>query len=223
MSDAKRQLRILAEEHQFTVRRNCCYRKKGDGILQLLKFEYEPRLMQHILYIGLYSLYSEISAHALSPNGCILHYPIVNLHQTDDNACISPVYQISMLRNTGMQWLDAMYTQQDLIDAMCGAEIHLNGKIIWGDRFKLAPFLFLGKRELADRVIAAILQQHVGPQFWTTSAWTDSDFQMYSLRYPGEDEQLLRIHNWIASGNSDAIEIYLRKNFHINSEIIKLN
>lgn len=176
--------------------------------------------MLYELDIGMYSLYSEISPHWLTPGGCILRYPVVALVGIRESEDIPISTQISILRIAGFTWLDAITSQSDLVHAMCDIETHLYGKIEWNDGFKLAPFLVSDDHASAKRVIESILKQHVGPDYWTTERWTEADFREYKIRYPNQDKQLLEIYDWIYSCNNDAINDYLQSNFSVNTKQI---
>ena len=217
---AKQQLAKLARRHGFTVKRNCCYRVTSGGVLQLLKIEYDPRFSLFEINIGLYSLYSELSPHWLTPGGCILRYPVVALAGIQHSDDISIDTQISILRTAGFTWLDTITNQCDLVQAMCDIETHLYGKTQWIDSFKIAPFLILGDYVSAKRVIVSILQQHVGPDYWTTESWTESDYEEYKIRYPDQDKRMLEILDWIHLSNNDAINDYLKSNFTANAKQI---
>ena len=222
MDSYHQQLKKLAKSHGFITKRNSCFRIKGDGILQILKFEYEPWLSQYELRIGLYSLYSFLQPHWLTPSGCILRYPVMACTQMYQDVSYSPEQQLHALQEFGFAWLDAMHTQSDLVDAMCEIEIRIHGKIQWIDSFKLAPYLSSGNYHAAERILSSILQQHLGPDVWTTNPWTEIDYEIYRLRYPGKDEHLLLIYDWIHNKDISAIQSYLSDNFVVNSSSNKL-
>lgn len=166
--------------------------------------------------MGLYSLYSELHPNWLSSSGCILRYPVSALAELGTNDDVSVETQLSVLMEVGLPWLESICTQQKLIDAVCDFETRQYGKIQWVDSFKLAPYLLSGDYLSADRVITSILQQHVGPHYWTTKQWTSEDYEIYKHRYPGRDTKLLEIHKWIVEDCSTAIDEYLRTNYVAN-------
>lgn len=222
MDDANRRLAQLAKSYGFTKKQNCYFRKKGDGILQYVKFEYERRIYKHELRIGLYSLYSELHPNWLTPSGCILRYPVIALSDNPKDDLTSPSSQIDILQEHGIQWLDTMLTQRNLVDAMCEIEVKENQHIMWNDSLKLAPFLVSGDFDSADRVISAILQQHLGPDRWTSQPWREEDFKIFKSRHPQDNSRLLQIHEWIRVRDSKAIEVYLKSNYDVNTNNLKL-
>ena len=222
MDLANCRLAELLKPQGFKAKRNCFIRKTECGALQFVKFEYEPWLSRNDLRIGLYSLYSELNPHWLTPTGCILHYPVVALANKSKDETISRHTQLDVLQGLGIPWLNAMQTQRDLVVAMCEIEIRENGRIMWIDSLKLAPFLFCKDYVSADHAIAAILQQHTGPAAWTTEPWSENDFEIYQERYPGKDLKLIKIHKWIRDREHGFIESYLQDNFAQNSSILKL-
>lgn len=74
----------------------------------------------------------------------------------------------------------------------------------------------------AERILSSILQQHLGPDVWTTNPWTEIDYEIYRSRYPGKDEHLLLIYDWIHNKDISAIQSYLSDNFVVNSSSNKL-
>lgn len=221
MDEANHRLAELAKQYGFAAKRNCYCRKKDDGILQFIKFEYEQRLSRYELRMGLYSLYSELKPHWLTPGGCILRYPVIALSTNIKHDSISPSTQVDALQEYGLPWLDAMHTQRNLVDAICEIEMKENGKIMWHDSLKLAPFLASEDYFAADRVISSILQQHVGPAAWTHQPWVESDFNIYRARYPDKDSELIRIHEWIRDKDNASIISWLQDNWVINSKNLK--
>ena len=108
------------------------------------------------------------------------------------------------------------------INSLDADEIRIHGKIQWIDSFKLAPYLSSGNYHAAERILSSILQQHLGPDVWTTNPWTEIDYEIYRSRYPGKDEHLLLIYDWIHNKDISAIQSYLSDNFVVNSSSNKL-
>lgn len=222
IDNANRQLSELLRPHGFIAKRNCFCRKLDAEILQFIKFEYEPWLFKYELRIGLYSLFSELHPHWLTPRGSISRYPVAVLSNDIKYAECPIDAQLDILHEYGIPWLDSIHTQRNLVDAMCEIELREDGKVMWVDSLKLAPFLIAGDYIAADYVISSILQQHTGPYAWTSQSWTESDYEMYQKRYPGEDSKLIKIHEWIRDQDHCAIESYLQNTFIINSRNNKL-
>lgn len=210
----------MAKRNGFTVKRNFCYRKIDDGILQFIKFEFEPRFSKHVLRIGLYSLYSELRPHWFTPGGCILRYSACAFSNTPETEHCSPILQIELLPKYVFPWLNSMHTQRDLVEAMCEIEAKEYGKVLWVDSLKIAPFLACKDYIAADRVISSILHQHTGPDAWTSQYFLESDYEIYKARYPGKDLQLIEIHDWIKNKDYSSIDSYLQSNIVINSNNI---
>ena len=223
MDLTKRRLAELVKPHGFIAKRDFYYREKGDGIFQFVKFEYEPWMSTHMLRFGLYSLYSEIDPHWLTPGGCISRYSVAALSNDIKYVERSTNAQLDTLSEHGIPWLDAIHTQRDLVDAMCEIEIREDGRIMWIDSLKLAPFLIDGDYLSANHVISTILQQHTGPDAWTTLPWKESDYGIYKTRYPGKDANLIQIHEWIRNSEHSIISSYLQQNYLNNKKILNIH
>ena len=154
-------------DHGFTRRGKAFFRVLGDGVLQVLKFEYQPGFPgSHYLSMGLFSLYGELMKQWFTSGGCIPRYDIVQLIGLHSTTIlhekvgfvtfkeISPEQQLDILIEKGFPWLDQIATQEQLAEAICEMDKR------WNDDLKYAPYLAIGDFGAAAKVIRAILAQH---------------------------------------------------------------
>lgn len=220
---------ILIEKN-FVRRGSAFFRAQGGEVLQTIRFDYERAFNHFELNFGLYSLYSKLSHQQFTSNNCICPYPICSfigcktavsvsiINGLSSFNIASPKEQIKILEHTGLAWLDQIQTQEQLIQAYHYLETQLYKEILWNNFEKLAPYLVNGNLQAADKVINAILQQHLGSEAWTTQPWSDTDYTKYMNLFPGEDTELLQIHYWICSKDAQSIAGYLQSNYCRNKE-----
>lgn len=163
------ELKNLCVENGFHRRRNAYFRVIGDGVFQVIKFEYEPRsFCPYHLQIGLFSMYGALMEQWFTPGGCIPRYSVVLLigernpcYMKNGNiAIISMEEQLQILKSKGFDFLNGITTQQQLADGICRLDTIRYEKILWNDPEKFEPFLCSGNLESAAKVIEAILRQH---------------------------------------------------------------
>lgn len=121
----KREVRKLLETasdgRDFSRRGDAFFRILGDGVLQVLKFEYEPCFTHYSLNVGLFSMYSELRESWFTSSGCIPRYCVMNFAgkqnainvKTDENNIytfnvISPEAQIQTLEESAFPVLDSI-------------------------------------------------------------------------------------------------------------------
>ena len=226
---------ILSEKLKifgFTRKGKAFFRVQGDGILQVIKFEYERVMDDYDLSIGLFSLYGELLKRWFTSSGCIPRYSIVNLINERTpviskeingmvyDYVISPKKQIEILIEKGIPWLNEMQTQEDLIEGIWRFD---DG---WNDSLKIAPFLMTNQEKKAIRVISSILQQHLpviyqispGREEWPEFEWEEEHIQRYENLFPGKDKEFLNLHRMINRNDEREIRAYLMKNYEQNMQ-----
>lgn len=211
-----------AVEAGFTRRGKAYFRIVGDGVLQVVKFEYERGPMLHILNIGLFSMYGELMPQWFTSGGCIPRYeatqvglrlPTTRMRMKDGYAFserISPKKQVEIFSRFTIEKLNQVRSQAQLFDMMLQLDPGW-----WNDLEKYAPSLASGDRASAVKVITAILSQHALAQEHNKATlpqvyerWRD-----WSLE---EDAALQRLKDLAETGSDDAVRQYLQKNYETN-------
>ena len=225
---ARKKLSEICKANSFKRRGNAHFRVVGDGVLQIVKFEYEGVFSHYNLNFGLFSMYSKLAEQHFTSSGCIPQYYVFALQGRKDAVKLnginsyyslqidSPEQQVQYFQDTVLGWLDTIDTQQKLIDAVCYIEKQIYSDIDWLDSFKIETFLCAQMYDRADYVINSILHQHLGSNIWRELPWTHQDYQLYAQKFPGKDERFLELHNWIFERNDKAISHYLQSNFANN-------
>lgn len=226
----KKNMHNLCREHGFVSRGQVFFRLRGDAVLQAISFRYEHTFSHYALNIGLMSLFSEMDDVLLSSQSTLPRYSICCLDNCPTAVSVvrnnglvsfkvrSPEEQLLLLSKYGFEWLDGVATQLELLNAIDYLDRVSYKSKIWNNRLKLAPFLAVGDYNSADRVIASILDQQLGPQSFSTPPWTEEDFLYYSTIFPNKNTELLCIHELIANKKDNAIKAYLDKEYHLNTD-----
>ncbi len=220
----------LCNEHGFTSKGHVFFRLHADTILQAICFRYERVFSHYSLNIGLMSLYSDAENSLFSARSALPRFSIYCLenqtsavwidrqHELISFSVQSPEKQLYLLEKCGFEWLDGVVTQEQLLCAMNFLDSVSYKTTIWNDEFKLAPFLAVEDYCSADRVIASILDQQLGPRSFSTPPWNEDDFLYYSIHFPNRNEDLLHIHKLIANKNKELINTYLEENYKKNAD-----
>lgn len=223
----------LCHAHSFAHRGRTYFRIIGDGVLQVIKFEYERCFEHYSLDLGLISMYSECEQEDFTASSCIPRYCVsVFINQSTavsskinngiySYQVMSPQDQIEILSEKGFPWLDTINSSNMLLDALCMLDKGSEKTVRWNDSRKIAPYLLSNRYECADHVIASILRQHLGPNVWKELPWTSQDFDLYACRYPQKDQKYLTIHNWIEQNDTASIQDYLAQNYAKNMALAK--
>lgn len=191
----------LSSIHHFTRRGKAFFRVIGDGVLQVIKAEYEIHGSFYELSIGLDSMYSPLQAQWLTSSGCIPIYNVSNLigknsafssYQANNSFYIfniaSMEEQAQLLWEKGIPWLDGILTQQQLADAMCQIESGVHS-IRWNDTRKIEPFLACKDYAHAEYVIFRILHQHQSTTGggWMELPWTEETRAAFQKKFAIEE------------------------------------
>ena len=226
-------LSALCIQHGFVRKGNTFFRAVGDGVLQIIKFQYERCFEHYSLDFGLLSLYEVLSEEDFSARNHATNYSIcifanqrnaVLMKKVDGIFVIeimSPQAQIKLLEKHGFSWLDSIDSQRALTLALCDLDVKMHGEIIWNRTRKIAPYLATGNYAYAEKVIYSILNQHLGPESWTSLPWTEEDYARYMDLYPKKDADLIQIHEWISNNDPQKIQEYLSLNYFRNLKLGK--
>ena len=225
--------------HNFKKRGKAFFRVHGDGILQVVKAEKERTVRGPLLRLGFHSLYSKWNPLWITSRGCIPSYEIANLignhfslRERDPSLpegwmdahmleAIPLTEQIEILAQHGVSILNAMITQQQLLDTMFALEVTQFGSVRWNDEKKIAPALACGNREIAERAIQAILDQHELARASHEKHSSPKDYQAWLERMQQLDAPLYDFFNLVRSGKKAAIRAYLSANYESNRKTAK--
>lgn len=171
----------------FHKKGSAYFRVLGDGVLQVIKAEYERNGNYYDLRIGLFSLYSNLEAQWFTSEGCIPRYSVVNIiGERSVPLLLDPREKYSQLRsqedillNDGIPWLNSIKTQKNLIDGICHLETSWGGNINFVDSLKLMPFLLCEDYTSAQNVICAIQEQRKWGYAYKKHILSPSEFQRY--------------------------------------------
>lgn len=74
IKEYNQKVKIILSDKEFMRRGNAFFRVVGDGVLQIIKMEYEVHDGTHYLRFGLFSMYGEMEKRMFTGNGCIPNY-----------------------------------------------------------------------------------------------------------------------------------------------------
>lgn len=227
----------VATERGFTKRGKAYFRVHGDGVLQVIKFEFERCFSHHSLDIGLHSMYGELQKQWFTSSGCIPRYQVVKLEGkrntvdlTMENgltcfAVTTPENQLQILLSKGFDWFETINTQRKLADALCYLDTQGDCSVIWNDSQKLWPYLADENYAMAEKVLSAIIEQHMSVLPYDdekrTFGWTEAECEHRRQRILQEDWILRQIQGWIHDDNRSAIQSFLEQNLATNSKFAR--
>lgn len=250
-SDESNEKKQLAEQlnerlpmYGFKRRGEAFFRVVGDGILQVIKFEYERVDEDFNLSVGLFSMYGKLLKQWFTSLDCIPQYLAVNFvgkryiratgeiydKETGvtlvyDKEFISTDEQMDILMEKVIPRLNKMQTQGDLIEEMyCLDKIKFVGEIFWLDSLKLGAFIAAGQNDNAIRVISAYLYQRLGEivetKGWEKTYWTEEDVERYERLklFPEDDEYFTGLFRMVKRNDKEEIRKYLTDNYECNKK-----
>lgn len=217
-----KQLQEILSAHAFKKRGAAFFRIWGDGVLQVLKFEFERCFSHYVLYFGLFSMYSQLQKEWLTSCGCIPQYPIVTLAGRrstvmllEDESRGYPYLtvsistldeQLAILKSVGIEWLNNVTDQRKLVEARCGINVIEHGQVITNDIYKFAPYLASGNIDNAADTIRAILNQHrqgrSDESYYANKKLVTEDAALRDLLQMAEAADPVVIHEWLANNYS---------------------
>lgn len=218
------ELNKLLKPHGFVRRGTAFFRVHGDGILQVVKWSWERGGAKE-LYIGLFSLYSELLPRWFTGSGCIPRYPVVNIlgkrwtsvFRYEADYRDSLVEQLTALREAGIPWLNNIVTAEDMSRGIHYLETSWGGSYHWNDSVKIAPYLRSGELENARHAVQAILDQHNMAYKANRKLYKDEEsFQNYLQPWLEQDRALYDLRSMIDRGDTAEIEAYLQNNYEKN-------
>jgi len=228
----KSELKRVAKEHGFTTRRDACFRIVGDGIFQVLKFEYERAGESYHLNVGLRSMYDELRPEWFTADGCIPQFSIANFIgvrsanyfplfsglRKENKRTIFNHNQIILLQDSVIPKLDQMQTQKDLLDMMIELQTVESGSVRANFFEAFAPYLSCRLYAEAEKVISSVFAQHHDAD---VSKKRDNPYYVKSEYYQKEDRHLEDLLGMVRTRDQRQIECYLQANYANNMNYAK--
>lgn len=211
------ELRKICIASGFTQKGQAFFRLIGDGVLQVIKCKYERKLRGDIIYIGLFSMYSNMQPQWFTASGCIPRYNIVNCCYQNNMPLVFAVpmqTQIDMLHKQVIPWLDTVDTQKKLLRAISMLDPR------WNDSLKVGPYLACGEYNHAKKVLREILPQNDYMRINGYQYIEDSSGLSY-LRRDQEGDDFWTLLEMISRGATDEINSYLKDNYTRNMVFAK--
>jgi hypothetical protein len=204
----------MCKANGFHRRGTAFFRVVGDGVLQVLKYEKEHMCIHPRIAVGFFSLYGKIDAQWVTSFGCIPRYELFKMFYNVPTSVFEMDIdrQLELLELYGFEWLDSITDQEALVCAICALEqADVPSQIRWNDDLKYAPYLQTRQYYNAEKVLAAIVEQHYSAkQIRVCSEWEKEQM----LHYEG-------LLNLVRSKNEDRIKEYLSDNYQRNIELCK--
>ena len=228
IKEITKSLQEAVSGHSFVKRGNAFFRVIGDGVLQILKFEYERCFEHHSLSIGLQSMYGEWMPQHFTSGGCIPCHSVMNyvgertavrthihggIHYSE---IVSPAEQIHVLTEHCLPVLNEIRTQQQLLNHLLELDIIQGTHVIWNDGHKIAPSLACGDMDTAEHVVQAILDQHQDALLASKRYLKPEQYMDKCRRLEEEDQIFKEIRANIQANDTAWIQDYLRKNYEAN-------
>lgn len=207
-------MRTLCRSAGFAQKGKAFFRVWGDGVLQVVKCQYERVFRADMLYVGLHSMYGPLQPRHFTAGGCIARYPVSNCYLLNGLPSASTIEaQLDMLKNGVMPWLDTIDTQKKLVTTIS----KLDGR--WNDSAKIGPFLACGEHNHAKKVIKEIIGAYSYAMVRSVRP-KDSSVEDMVTRVRQEKEPYYGIIEIIDRGE-EAIAAYLQSNFEENLHYAK--
>lgn len=210
------QMQDLCNSAGFAKKGKAFFRVWGDGVLQVIKCQYERAFRADMIYVGLQSMYAPLQPKHFTATGCMDRYPIFNCYLLSGVPTVfaPPMEaQLDMLKNGVIPWLNTVDTQKKLVTAIS----KLDGR--WNDSEKIGPFLACGEHNHAKKVIKEIIGTHSFAMVRSVRP-KDASVEDMVARVRQEKEPYYGIIEIIDMGE-DAITAYLQANFAANMQFAK--
>lgn len=196
----------------FVQKGNTFYRVRGDGVLQLIKHQYERAFQSYFIYIGLFSMYGKLLPRLFTDRGSIARYSVVNCFNQNalPQICAPSLEtQTAMLCGRVIPWLDTIDTQKKMVTAISRMDRR------WNDDLKIWPYLACGESNHAKKVIREIIGQH-SYAVSTRQGTQDYSPNRVTEQVKRDDNALFELLELIDSANQAEINMYLQQNYERN-------
>lgn len=233
MNDPKKIITQLLCDHGFKRRGAAYFRVYGDGVFQVLKYVTERTCKGLMLRIGLNSMYSEMQPQWFTSSNCLVRHELAkvigerytaNLGDLS-NGFVLQAYsleqQLQILEQYGVHFLNSMGTQQQLLEKVHQLETAWGGSVRWNDSTKIAPYLVTNNLQMAEKVVDAILDQHVIASNVNQKHMPEEVYLEWKKREEAYDVMFHEIKKMIQQKNIDKIQCYLQRNYEINCQLAR--
>lgn len=222
--------------HRFVRRGKSFFRINGNGVLQVLKYEYEPQNPHHDLSFGLLSMYGEMRPQWFTSGGCLVKHSIVNLvgqpnpilpsnqsaqYVPYTRRMVTPIEQLTILNDCGFPWLDSIDSQASLAEALCYLDTIRFSCILWNDELKFYPYLYEGDTTAAIKVMEAIIHQWDFALERQRQALSSEEFQIYSSALLEGKKGIFEKLAIAQRSDPEEIKNYLLRNLVQNKKLAK--
>lgn len=205
------EIQTICQTACFAQKGKSFFRVWGDGVLQVIKYEYERKFRAYEILIGLFSMYDQLPQKRFTAGGCLAEYSVVNCYEQNDLPqafAHDMAVQIGMLRERVIPWLNTIDTQKKLITAIRTLDRR------WNDGLKIGPYLACGEGNHAKKVVKEILQQNgFGMPYKEAMKKIPIDELLSRLARDGTD--FYALVGLIDAGDS-AIQTHLKGNYERN-------
>ena len=221
---------ILTEAHHFTRRGNAFFRAYN-GVIEVIKFCYEPHGARYDLFVGMHSMYSEFKAQWFTSRGCIPSFSVMKFIDVYDTSIsvpegfqvsppVSPDVQLAILRYHGMPWLDTITSQLRFANGWTYLSLMGCRHIKTLPSTQLlplyAPYLKCKEYGAAEVIIDRKIEQSRNALQQRLKDGSISNKMVYS-----NSERWQNLKELAASHDEERINAYLTRNYNQNYEYVK--
>lgn len=227
-----KELSDYLKSQRFKKKKNAYYRIVGDGVLQIIMYDYNLNRNIRELSVGIQSMYSPLWNYLSSYPDSFANYPIplfagkrdytevITSGKRESLITMSHHEQLELLRNVVVSALDLVKTQRELLDIMNELDRIDQGSIRWNNIARYSPYLFIGEYKYAERVIASILSQHRMARIRKKQWSEENNIPLLLEDNPIEDIELSQLLEMAITHNTQTIEEYLNTNCSRNQAIM---
>ena len=229
-------LRMLMQ-CQYNKNGSTYYKVQGDGVIVVIRFEYERVFRGKILKLGLHSMFTAFHTGEKSPRTLVTDFPIsaytgrrlVELvlvpSQTSDTIigmhCPDECEQIDILREKALPRIERIRTQNELVKEIINlerVEYRIELTNIFG---KVAPYLVQRKYAEARQVLHAIIMQHKNGMNERQQRLSHEEWERYLADDEAELQPFRELIHYIDENDVDNISRYLVANYQRNCGLFK--
>lgn len=210
-------MKEICESAGFVRKGKVFFRVWGDGVLQVVKCQYERAFQSYLICVGLQSMYAQLQPKHFTAGGCMANYSVTQCHYLNRVPMVFAPYmevQLDMLKNGVLPWLNTIDTQKKLVTAITKLDNR------WNDARKIGPFLACGESNHAKKVIKEIIGAHSFAMVRSVAPRDVSVADMVS-KVRAENPPFYGIIELIDMGEA-AVSAYLQANFEENMGHAKL-
>ena len=210
------QMQEICESAGFVRKGKVFFRVLGDGVLQVVKCQYERAFQSYLIYVGLQSMYAQLQPKHFTAGGCMANYSVIQCYYLNRVPVVfaSPMEgQLEMMKNGVLPWLSTIDTQKKLVTAISKLDNR------WNDTKKIGPFLACGEYNHAKKVIKEIIGAY---SFAMVRSVAPRDVSVADMveKARTEDTPFYGIIELIDMGET-AVSAYLQANFEANMSYAK--